>query len=489
MTRLRCGWEMGQNSKLPYDKTDAISIFKYALPLLNHTLRDIVGNDAIAGYSLDNHGKGNLGQMVEKLYYLYEPNSSIEPDFKEAGVELKTTGLKKLKDLSLQIKERLVIDMINYNEVVNQSFEVSVFYKKCRLLLLLFYLYQKGIEQYDYVFLLAALWKIPEKDLLIIKHDYQVIIDKIKRGEAHLLSEGDTEYLGACRKGQKGDSLREQPYSDIGAPRRAFSLKPSYMRTVLEYIKKSGKSSVINFDYKVKDSQIVTTKELQEKSFEDVILQRINPYKGKTYNQLCTALNKRYDSSKSKYAALASRIITGNSINVNKTEEFKKAGLQLKTIRVQQNGKIKEAMSFENIDYHEVYETENWEDSRLYEIYSGRFLFVIFKADGNTIRYFNSKKNSYTEEDSYSLVDAFFWTMPTHDLKLAENYWQGIKKAVLDNHIAPEFFPKNERFHVRPKGRDSKDLVDNPNGGQVKKYCYWFNNDYVREIVRNNATE
>ena len=51
----------------------------------------------------------------------------------------------------------------------------------------------------------------------------------------------------------------------------------------------------------------------------------------------------------------------------------------MKTIRVQANGIIREAMAFENIDYQEVYENDNWYDSRLYEIFSSRFMFVFFK--------------------------------------------------------------------------------------------------------------
>ena len=202
-------------NELEYDKTSPKSIFEYAIPLLDHTLREMVGDEAVLGYNMA--GKGTLGQMVEELYYHYKANSNPTPDFEEAGVELKTTGLKKLKDLSLQIKERLVVDMIDYENVVNQSFEMSLFYNKCRLMLLLFYLYDRSLEQYDRYFLYVTLWKIPEKDLLMIKHDYEVIIEKIKQGKAHLLSEGDTEYLGACRKGQKGDSLRAQPCSPIGA--------------------------------------------------------------------------------------------------------------------------------------------------------------------------------------------------------------------------------------------------------------------------------
>lgn len=33
----------------------------------------------------------------------------------------------------------------------------------------------------------------------------------------------------------------KQPFSEEGAPRRAFSLKMSYMRTILQYVTDSGK--------------------------------------------------------------------------------------------------------------------------------------------------------------------------------------------------------------------------------------------------------
>ena len=101
---------MANKEVLLYDKTDPISIYEYALPLIDHTLREIVGDAAVAGYNSNN--KGEPGQMVEELYYHYKPNSSPEPDFREAGVELKTTGLKELKDMTLQIKGKLVVDMI-----------------------------------------------------------------------------------------------------------------------------------------------------------------------------------------------------------------------------------------------------------------------------------------------------------------------------------------------------------------------------------------
>ena len=58
---------MAYKESLSYDKTDPISIYEYALPLIDHTLREIVGDAAVAGYNSKN--KGELGQMVEELYY------------------------------------------------------------------------------------------------------------------------------------------------------------------------------------------------------------------------------------------------------------------------------------------------------------------------------------------------------------------------------------------------------------------------------------
>lgn len=475
-----------ESCALKYDKTNPKSIFDYATRLVGQTLRSIIGDQAIAAYNL--RGKGGFNQMIEKLYFEYDVNSCPEPDFREAGVELKGTALKELKDKSLQIKERLVIDMIDYCEVVNHTFEDSLFYRKCRLMLLLFYLYQKDVDQVDWEFIYVVLWKIPSKDLLIIKHDYQVIINKIKRGEAHLLSEGDTEYLGACRKGQKGDPERKQPYSDILAAKRAFSLKPSYMRTVLNYIKKCGKRAVINYQINTgrvaNGESIVETKELQEKSFEQIILDKFVPYKGMTYAQICDKLGIKVSKAKNRYALIAQRIIMNGPGNPNKTDEFLKAGLQMKTIRVEAGGNIEQSMSFENIDYSEVYENDNWFDSRLYEIFSGRFLFVIFKADGDLISFEDGDS-----DNSYSFDRAFFWTMPQEDLLVAEEYWNNIRKCVLDNHIAPKYFFKlqdHKHFHVRPKARVATDLAENPNGGYVKKYCYWFNNEYIQKIEREN---
>ena len=459
--------------KLPYDKTSAESIWQFSAGLLGHTLREF----APADYIEQGGGKGSLGQMVEELYFQMENNSRPEADFAEAGMELKCTPLKKGNKEQLLIKERLVCNMINYMEVVNEDFEHSHFYLKCQLMLLLFYLHVQGADKLDLEFLISILWHFPAKDLEIIKNDYETIINKIKAGKAHELSEGDTLYLGACRKGQKDDAPRDQPFSSEKAVGRAFSLKPAYMRTILEWAIKSGQNHLNSIQEE--KSSLVSITELKKQSFEDIVLSRFKPFIGKPYKQLAKKLDVDISKCpKNLFATIASAIASKKEhFNVNKSDEFLKAGLIMKAIRVQASGSIKEAMAFENIDYQEVYDNDNWVDSRLYEIFSNRFMFVIFKEQTQG-------------QGDYILDNVFFWTMPQQDLAGAEDYWKDIRKNVLANHIDNQYFWKasdNKKFHVRPKARVSLDLADNPNGGKCKKFCYWFNNDYVRQIVKENS--
>lgn len=467
-------------TNLPYDEKDISSIFNYSKQLVNKCLRDFAPDAEEYG------GKGSLGQLVEELFFKYDLNSRQGADFAFVNAELKCTPLKKSAKQELLIKERLVCSMINYTEDWDKPFEKSHFYQKCLIMLIMFYLHNPNASKLDLQFLFAVLWKIPEKDLLIIRKDYDTIITKIKNGQAHTLSEGDTMYLGACRKGQKGDSLMPQHNSNIGAPRRAWSLKTAYMRILLDEVKrKSHHGAYCNYELPQTDMvNMFSVKELRNNSVDDILLERFKKYCGKTYSQICDMLNIEPSSSKSKYFMISNKIAGKGSVsNVNKSEEFEKSGLTMKTVRVKSNGSIKESMSFENIDYQEVADCGEWTDSRIYELFTNRFLFVIFCETGNALQLPDGKT-----EPEYKLEKVAFWTMPQEDLQVAQQYWHNIRQNVLDNHIAPQYFwsiKDNKYFHVRPKAQVADDMTENPNGGMVQKYCYWFNQKYVKNIIEN----
>lgn len=470
-----------------YDPRDAASIFAHSRGLIGKSLAEAVMrlNPKINTEDITSKGKGGLGQLVEKFYYGYEPNSDPRPDFHEAGVELKTTPLKRNAKNELTIKERLVCDMIDYCAIVNIAFEDSPFFKKSLMMLILFYLHVKGEELRNLKFLFSVLWQLKEKDLLIIKHDYEVIVSKIRAGKAHELSEGDTMYLGACRKGQKDDALRKQPYNEIRAPKRAFALKPAYMRTILDFVLSSGKDMVTNTNIKpLKKIELVTAGELESSNFEEVLTRRLMAFKGMDYRQIAAHFGMKVSmNDKSRYARVAKRILSKGLKDFDDAEEISKAGIIAKTIRLEINGDIKESMSFENIDYDEIYDTDEWTESRWYEIATSRFLFIVFRAAKGT-------PTGWDGETRYTLDKVIFWTMPGPDLRNARDYWLNIKANVTADTLQDDdnsFWKISDArmFHVRPKAQKSKDKYTSPASGKnVPKKAYWFNKGYVREILR-----
>lgn len=474
-----------------FDARNPLSIYEFSQFLIGNSLHSLLGHAAVEH---KRKGKGGLGQMVEELFFKYGINSNREADFKEAKVELKCTPLLKNKtDETYRIKERLVCTMIDYFELVDTEFEDSHLLAKCRLMLLLFYLHVNDTPIYDYEFLFRVLWQIPDKDLLLIKNDYKTIADKVRNGEAHLLSEGDTMYLGACRKGQKGDSLQNQPFSTIKANKRAFSLKPAYMRYVLNHVIKTGNNFFTNYEsVDATKYELVSTRELKSSPFEDIILNRFSCFYGLNYIEICDRLGIIPYQAKSKYADISGLIASNSkSKRISEAEEFVKSGIMMKTIRLSKNGMPKEAMSFKNIDYQEVYDNDNWFESEAYELFTNRFLFVVFKPkQGETITFHNHKTNQDIIEQSYILDKVFFWTMSADDLDSAQRYWEHIRENILANRIHLNYFwsiSDNKDFHVRPKAKQKKQHVQNPHGGEAEKYCYWLNAAFVKRIIDENS--
>ena len=83
-------------------------------------------------------GKGGVGHVIEESLFEYKINSSSRPDFPEAGVELKVTPFIKKKN-GYTAKERLVLNIINYEKEYKKQFEESSFWQKNNTLLIMFY--------------------------------------------------------------------------------------------------------------------------------------------------------------------------------------------------------------------------------------------------------------------------------------------------------------------------------------------------------------
>ena len=118
-------------------------------------------------------------------------------------------------------------------EEYEKTFATSAFWRKCNTMLLMSYEHLFDKPKGEFHIDEAVLFSFPEEDLIIIERDWQLIIEKVRSGRAHEISEGDTMYLAACTKGADSSSVREQPFSSVPAKQRAYSLKSSYMTQIL----------------------------------------------------------------------------------------------------------------------------------------------------------------------------------------------------------------------------------------------------------------
>ena len=465
---------------LPYDSRSPESILAYARKLLGKSLHDLYPTAEIP-----NGGKGGLGQCVEEIHFGYHINSVSKPDFADAGVELKCTPLKAVRDGSLVSKERLVLNIINYCEECDATFETSSFTRKNALLLLMFYLYLKGVGNLDLVFKLIRLWKIPEEDLKIFMDDWKVIHEKIARGLAHEISEADTFYLAACVKGARGGAnKRKQKNSDVLADQRAYSIKSVYLNHVIldslvhpemvdglkvsASVRKQLQARMAKLGNIVKSSRDYKAGE----SFEQLVLRRFEPFIGQSVAEIENRLGVCVSTSPKAVSYSLCRAILG--VKERGIAEFEKAGVLLKTVRLESNGSLKEAMSFQTVKYKEIVNEEAWEDSDWYATVGvRRFFFVVFR-----------KMKNGTAKDAV-LEKVFFWAMPRRDVDALKTFWSDTREKVMagdyEHFMASTAHPIG---HIRPKAKNAADMADTPQGGMAKKYCWWLNRDYVLNVVR-----
>ena len=187
--------------------------------------------------------------------------------------------------------------------------------------------------------------------------------------------------------------------------------------------------------------------------------------------------------------------------NLNSIDEFLKANIQIKTIRISKKGSIDEHMSFPNFDFIQL-SGETWEDSEIRELFEiSKFLFVVFEEIDDL-------------KFEYKLRRVKLWNMPLSVLdKEVKSVWSKTKD-ILNSELIIDIeknrfynnFPStidNEVAHVRPHGQDSYDTCELPEKCTLKvrkddgsksiedfaqrhvftKQCFWLNKSYIKKIL------
>lgn len=417
-------------------------VHKRALEVVGKTLGEI---DVKSTKNVKN--KSYPGNVIEQVWFEHPADNYAEPDFPEAGVELKVTpidkqikNVKRRKVTKFIAGERLVLNKINYQNEYGKSFEQSSFWHKNKLIELIQY-YRRDVshkrkissgEMFEdrtkfrvlYANLLSmtelkdfglprdTVIEIPEKDLEIIKQDWKKISEYINSDKAEQLSEGLTNYLGACTKSTTGDEFTKQKNTDVPAKPRAYSFKAKFINELIN-------NHIIGQDHTEAINSIVKdVSELEKKTLEEIIVSRFTPYYGLKQSDLIQKLGIQVGKSQSK-KNINNMIIRGilnlpTSTEEVTSEEIEKAEISLKTVTLR-SGQPKEHFKFMGIPSFSELVNEYWEESRVYDFLERKkFLLLVFND-------FNKQKkdsDSYeTNPEHIIFVGAKFWNMSISDIE------------------------------------------------------------------------
>lgn len=528
------------------DFSDEQSLLRYAEHLEGMTFREVLELGIFSPKALERHEralakeksyaraafKGGVGNLVEERYFAYDANSDDRPDFAEAGVELKTTcyDLKQASGKKSRSKknagqvpsagERLSVTMIPFDRNLTLEFDSSHFWEKCRRILLVYYQRDRTIDKYDQVIRYVTLFTPPEEDLQIIREDYRTIVELVREGRADELSEGLTTYLGAATKGASEAKMWvTQHYPRVHedgsveyrkAKRRVFSLKCQYMDFVLNhYVIPEREKARRQAEYDHERRQWKPTVEYGSdetntiikmplshgETFEDRLRELVGRYVGKSDRELCELFGLSYGSeNKSGWAALNRRIL---GVLGPEADEFKKANIKARAIRVEENGNIEQHIPLKPFKFLDLAAEEDWETSELHEeLETQKFFFTVFrKKDG-----------------VYYLRGALLWSMPEHDVEgEARRCWERAREVVRrgvtlepDTNVAGarvmNDLPgsgENHVLHVRPhasrsaylfadgssRGNIQKDAYPLPDGRWMTRQSFWIDKACVRPLL------
>ena len=421
--------------------------------------------------------KGGLGGFVEENIFNYSANNDDNPDFIDAGIELKVTPNKRNQDGSFSSKERLVLNMINYKNEAEKSFKTSSFYHKNRRLLIWFYLYSLGLHPSNFEITDYYLLEFENSlQYKVIERDWNIIHDKIVKGKAHEISESDTEFLAACTKGANSKVLVDQYKSAIKAKPRAYSFKSFFMTYIYRYM-------IHNLS---PYSPLVSEDEWMKNPLEEIYKDKMAVYHNLNQDQLCRKLGV-YSKSKQLNFMIAQRML-GISGKKKATTEMEIAGIIFRTITIDKNGRPTEAMPFKSFEFEELISTP-WEESSIREDFVDLklMLFVFKEIDGvisfDRIVFWNAPNK---------VVDGTIKDMHEECADLVrrgEAFYFDSKGKIKDK------FPKENRntnhvCHVRPHARVGLDhyvlpVADKQTGiTSYTKQSFWFNKDFIEKIIK-----
>lgn len=192
-----------------------------------------------------------------------------------------------------------------------------------------------------------------------------------------------------------------------------------------------------------------------------------------------TGLNADLISNKTTISTLSNSMFNYFHMNIN---DLKKQNILIKTVRLQENMKPKESMSFEQVNFHEVVK-EQWDSSFLKKKFTNTtFLFVVFQSYNGTF-FFRGLHSWKMPENLIENELKHFWHLLNTKLKVGVTLTKVIRgsKTITTNDLPSS--SDSKIMHIRPKAQNANDVTPLPDGQLITKQAYWINASFIGRIL------
>jgi DNA mismatch repair protein MutH len=446
---------LGPDPSFDYRTATKEAILARASLLEGRVLGDVTGASFIALEA--KRGKGEVGAAIEHFFGI-PPNSRSEADFPGAEIELKVVPLRR-SGRGVRVKERTVISMIDFDQLVLESWGDASVRKKLKILFV-FFEHRPDLPKSSFPVRGILFWEPDAATEGFIRADWERVLTKVRHGLAHELTESDGRILGPCTKGVDSRSLRSQPFGKARARSRAFALKPSFTLDLYERL------------VRARPTESLVTNQVTSPSdnFEEQLLERFRPFERRTVGDVALELGVPPSDAKNFAASVLRRAFGAKNFR-SRIREFEEMGLTPRMARVDANLMPYEALSFPAFRYQELL-AETWEDS---DLLSRVEYMLIVPVHGDR------KK---TPQAECRFGRPVFWRPNASQLETIRKEWELYRLEIREGQAA-KLTPASETLaiHVRPKARNAKDTDPAPVVGPVVKKCFWLNKPFVRDIL------
>ena len=397
--------------------------------------------------------RGEVGLAIERFFGIPQ-NNRQEADFPGAGIELKIVPVVKNAN-RYKIKERTSLTQINFKRVAGEDWEHAELRKKLRILFVFFEHRDEALKS-SFPIKGTHLWIPTPEEESLIKSDWLAIQNSARLGQAHELSEADGIIMGAATKGGSGQMVGQAVSGAPLAKSRAFAFKPAFLKRIFD-VHIAGASE---------GTWVTAGRELPR-----VVEERLGRFVGVTLGGAARALDLRIGQGKGS-AGQFIRLALGADTSRSPIEELERAGMNVKTVRMNPQGQPYESTSFPHFLQKEL-AAEAWEESTLLSQLEGGIVFI--PLVGPTRK---------TPREACVIGRPTVWKPDAGVLEKIRREWERFQAAIRADEM--ESSPKESEtsfIHVRPHSSTGQPLDETVSGRQVKKHSFWLNKSYVQQVI------